>query len=177
MELTLPVCRNLRSVDYLRHLVVHNLGYNLNRWGYTFKMHRGGASYNSYGITAGASGLYFVFGQLQLDPQSSGHLCGFQLQIGSKILSYVTSSTIGSQSYDRTEYTGLVVNMSSGERLKMTSGRYSCNFVNHFSYGSFIGAFYLPFQTEPAVHLLTSTSGWGTLSRGMKNRAHHVSNH
>ena len=148
----------------------------LGRWGYTFNMRQGGASYNSYGITAGTSGFYFVFGQLQLDPQSSGQRCGFKLEIGSKILSRVYIVSSGGATYDRTEYTGLVVKMSSGERLQMTSA-HSCTFVNHFNVGSFIGAFYLPFQTEPAVHLLSSSSGWGILSRGIRNRAHHASNH
>ena len=129
-------------------------------------MYRGGASYNSYGITAGASGLYFVFGQLQLDPQSNGHRCGFKLEIGSTTLSYLHMETSGGNSYDRTEYTGLVAKMSSGERLQMTSP-HSCNFVNHFSYGSFIGAFYLPFQTEPAIHLYSISGGGGTLYSGI----------
>ncbi|XP_065828619.1 uncharacterized protein [Oscarella lobularis] len=124
----------------------------LSQWGnYTFNINQGGALYNSSGITAGTSGLYFVFGQLQFDPQSTPR-CGFKLEIGSRTLSQLHIDPIGG-AFDRTEYTGLVTKMSSGERLQMTSIR-SCNFTNHFSYGSFIGVFYLPFQTEPAVHLL-----------------------
>ena len=126
-------------------------------------MRQGGASYNSYGITAGTSGFYFVFGQLQFDPRSSGHRCGFKLQIGSTTLSHLHIQTDGGSSYDRTEYTGLVAKMSSGDRLQMTSTQ-SCEFANHFKYGSFIGVFYLPFQTEPAIHLLGSSTG--TFTRG-----------
>ena len=136
-------------------------------------MRQGGASYNSYGITAGTSDLYFVFGQLQFDPDSS-QFCGFELKIGSKTLSAVYTQTSGGSTYDRTEYTGLVVKMSSGDRLQMTSSR-SCNLGNSFSYGSLLGAFFLPFQTEPAVHL--PGSGSGTVSRGIINRAHHDSNY
>ena len=136
-------------------------------------MHQGGALYNSSGITAGTSGLYFVFGQLQFDPQSDDR-CGFKLEIGSRTLSQLHIDPIGG-AFDRTEYTGLVTKMSSGERLQMTSIPSSCNFANHFSYGSFIGVFYLPFQTEPAVHLLGFKGG--IFARGMRNKAHHFSNH
>ena len=148
--------------------MAHYLDQFLSGWGYTsYNIVRGGSSYNSSGITVGSSGFYFVFGQLQLNP-SRNSLCGFKLKKGGNTLSHIVVATTEG-AYDRTEYTGRVVWMSRGEQIKMACA-HGCNFANHFDDGSFIGAFYLPFQTKPTIHLPVVTSSYGgtTWSRGIK---------
>ena len=69
-----------------------------------------------------------------------------------------------------TQYTGLIVKVKSGERLQMHS-RHGCYIHNFHSYGSFIGAFYLPFQAGPAIHL-NKTRSTITLYSGMVTNMH-----
>ncbi|XP_065835621.1 uncharacterized protein [Oscarella lobularis] len=118
----------------------------------------GGASSSYRGLNIPKRGLYFVFGQQTLDPQSSNEDCGFWLQqdnSNSRLAStYIRSFEANYD--DRTEYTGLAANLSAGQYLRMHAW-FGCYFTS--STWNYIGAFYLPFQNGPTVHLIGNLSG------------------
>ena len=130
----------------------------MSSWGDYYNLFAGGTSHSGYGITVSVSGLYFVFGQQQFRPQSSGKYCGFRLQVGSQTVSEVFSRTTRATNEAHSQYTGRVVQINSGQRLQMHS-RHGCYILNYHSFGTFLGVFYLPFQAGPAIHLTKITSG------------------
>ena len=84
--------------------------------------------------------------------------CGFCLQVGSRTVSEVFSlSTRGINNEYHSQYTRLVTQINSGQRLQM-HGRHGCYIDRYYSDSSFLGVFYLPFQAGPAIHLNGTTS-------------------
>ena len=138
-------------------------------------MKQGGAyQHSSVGFRFPKRGFYYVFGQQQLDPKSSNQDCGFYLKQDSSS-SKLASTYIRSYEADydeRTEYTGLVADVSANSYLRMYSMFSNCYFYNRLSYGSYFGAFYLPFQNGPIVHLIGSFSG--TYTKGLCTNSLHL---
>eukprot|EP00118_Oscarella_pearsei_P021688 m.245055 g.245055 ORF g.245055 m.245055 type:complete len:514 (+) comp40252_c0_seq17:766-2307(+) len=125
-------------------------------------LYTGGAAWlgGSY-FRAANTGLYFIFGQQQFDPQITGQNCGFRLKIGSMLYAW-TSFETAHMNYDkRSEHTGRVAYISRGSDLRMYSygANGGCLVKNHAPYGTFMGMFYLPFQDEAAIHLVGEYSG------------------
>ena len=93
-----------------------------------------------------------------MDPKSSNQDCGFWLQqdnSNSRLAStYIRSFEANYD--DRTEYTGLAANLSAGQLLRVYTW-FSCYFKS--GSGRYFGAFYLPFQNGPTVHLIGNLSG------------------
>ena len=131
----------------------------------------GGITLSSDGsnLTVAADGLYYIYGQLMLDPtsgDSSG--CVFGLRVNSQIVA--SSYTYGSRSgsVDHTKYTGVIRPLKKGDNITMQM-QSTCT-LNNFHHGeSFLGLIFFTFSFSDISNSTAMTYGSysGTYSSGM----------
>ena len=99
-----------------------------------------------YGIVVPFTGVYYVYGQLQLDPHSGDSGCQFYLDPGlsQDIWAYTISSTkTGSE--DHTKYTGAIRLLNQGDVIRMYV--YATCTLDYSHLGeTFLGAFFVSFN-------------------------------
>ena len=105
----------------------------------------GGMTLTDDGIVIPFTGVYYVYGQLQLDPHSGDSGCSFRLFAGSSFVKGYTISKTKTGAEDHTKYTGEIRSLKQGDVIKisMTS---TCT-LNYFRSGeTFLGAIFVSFS-------------------------------
>ena len=106
---------------------------------------RGGMTYSSGYITVPKDGVYYVYAQMYVDPQSGQTWCGFYMYVNDSyyiqsIQHFREPST--STTRDDLLYSGVLKMLNKGDRLSVKS-IYTCYFLMSSSRSHF-GAFLLP---------------------------------
>ena len=121
-------------------------------------------------LTVPAAGVYYIYGQLMLDPtsgDSSG--CVFGLRVNSDIVA--SSYTCGpkSGSVDHTKYTGVIRALNKGDSITILM-QSTCTLDNFHLGESFLGAVFISFRFSDYSTSAAMTYGLysGTYKAGMQ---------
>ena len=120
-------------------------------------------------LTVPAAGVYYIYGQLMLDPTSGdSSACAFGLRVNSQIVA--SSYTYGSMSgsVDHTKYTGVIRQLNKGDNITMQM-QSTCTLNNFYHGESFLGLVFFTFSFSDISNSAAMTYGLysGTYSSSM----------
>ena len=131
----------------------------------------GGMTLVDDGIVVPFTGLYYLYGQLQLDPHSGDSSCQFYLAPGQVIWAWTKSKTkTGSE--DHTKYTGAIRLLNQGDVIRMYLDATCTLDYSHLG-ETFLGAFFVSFNFldndgPPVANQYYSS--WGSMSNGKSQK-------
>ena len=105
----------------------------------------GGMTLIDDGIVVPFTGVYYVYGQLQLDPHSGDSGCFFRLYAGSSYVYAYTNSKTKTGSEDHTKYTGETRLLNQGDVIRIYIAS-TCTLDSVHLGETFLGAIFVSFS-------------------------------